>query len=201
MRRIFTALSIFCFFNGEAQEDYVIRFEDTLINVALDKSYNIDVKGSRINFIIRSKDTLMYTNSSYSFLHPKAFRVSGTKIDVGIDQVSILTAEGSGMIIQQYTSINPTSLNEMMLTEITKESINYGYELKRSAYKRKLKSGQEIEITRAVLRYKEDVNIYEVASIGKKDAGLMIVTMRMDEDGTSEGQKLIDLMWQSLLVK
>ena len=108
MKRIFTALSIFCFFNGEAQEDYVIRFDDTLINVALDKSYNIDVKGSHINFIISSKDTLMYTNGFYRFLYPKAFRVYGTKIDVGIDQVSILTAGGSGMIIQQYTSINPT---------------------------------------------------------------------------------------------
>ena len=186
---------------GEAQEDYVIRFDDTLINVALDKSYNIDVKGSHINFIISSKDTLMYTNGFYRFLYPKAFRVYGTKIDVGIDLVSILTAGGSGMIIQQYTSINPTSLNEMMLTEITNESINYGYELKMSAYKRKLKSGKEIEINTAVLRYEEDLNIYEVVSIGKKDAGLMIVTMRIDEDGTSQGQKLIDLMWQSLLVK
>lgn len=201
MRKLLVVLSIFCSLKGVSQEDFVIRLNDTLINVALDKSYTINVKGTHLQFTVSSKDTLTYTNTFYSFQYPKAFKVSRSKIDVGIDQVSILTAEGSGMIIQKYESLNPTSLNEMMLKEITKESITYGFESKRSVYKRKLKSGQEIEVTRAILRYKENVNIYEVASIGKKDAGLVIVTMRMDEDSNTEGQKIIDLMWHSLTVE
>jgi hypothetical protein len=153
-----------------------------------------------LKFIITSKDTLTYNNGFYSFLYPKGFSVLNSKIDIGIDQTSILTAEGTGIVIQKYESVNPTSLNEMMLTEMTNESISYGFESKRSIYKRKLKSGQEIEVTKAVLRYKEEVNIYEVASIGKKDAGLIIVTIKMDEDDNTQGQKVIDLMWQSLKV-
>ncbi|MES2646976.1 MAG: hypothetical protein V4717_08890 [Bacteroidota bacterium] len=200
MKKTLVVFAIFCSFKGVAQEDFVIRFNDTLINVALDKSYNIDVKGTKLNFVISSKDTLTYTNTFFSFLYPKAFRVSSTKLDEGIEQISIMTAEGSGMIIQKYESMNPTSLNEMMLTEMTKESINYGFESKRSKYKRTLKSGQEMEVTKAVLRYKDDVNIYEVSSIGKKDAGLIIITIRMDEDNNTEGQKIIDLMWKSIKV-
>jgi hypothetical protein len=168
--------------------------------VALDTSYTIDVNGTKLKFRITSKDTLTYTNSFYSFLYPKAFKVSNSNIDIGIDQTSILTAEGSGILIQKYESINPTSLNEFILKEMTKESISYGFKSTRSTYKRKLKSGQEIEVTKAVLRYKDDVNIYEVASIGKKDAGLIVVTMKMDEDVNSQGQRVIDLMWQSLKV-
>lgn len=200
MRKTLAALAIFCSLQAFSQEDFVIRINDTLINVALDKSYNIEVKGTKLNFIISSKDTLTYTNSFFSFLYPKAYRVSSSKVDAGIEQVSIMTAEGAGIIIQKYESINPTSLNEMMLTEMTKESLSYGFESKRSNYKRTLKSGQEIEVTKAVLRYKDNVNTYEVASIGKKDAGLIIITVRMDEGTNTEGQKIIDLMWKSLKV-
>jgi len=200
MKKILVIVAIFCSLKAFSQEDFVIRMNDTLINVALDKSYNINIKGTQLNFTVSSKDTLTYTNSFFSFSYPKAFRVSNSQLDAGIEQISIMSAEGSGMIIQKYESINPTSLNEMMLTEMTKESISYGFVSKRSIYKRKLKSGQEVEVTKAELRYKEDVNIYEVASIGKKDAGLIIVTMRMDEENNTEGQKVIDLMWQSLKV-
>ena len=200
MRKTLLAFAILTSLNVQSQDDYVIRLNDTVINVTLDKAYIIDIKGTKLKFEVSSKDTLTYTNSFYSFFYPKNFKVSNSKIDDGIDQVSILTSEASGILIQKYESLNPTSLNEMMLTEITKESISYGFESRRSTYKRKLKSGQEIEVTKAVLRYKEDVNIYEIASIGKKDAGLIIVTMRMDEDKNTEGQKVIDMMWQSLKV-
>ena len=201
MRKILLAMSILCYLSGQSQEDFVIRLNDTLINIELDKGYIIDVNGNKLKFSLKLKDTLTYTNTFYIFLYPKAFKVSNTTIDVGIDQASILTAEGSGILIQKYETLNPTSLNEIMLQELTKESISYGFESKRSTYKRKLKSGQEIEVTKAVLSYKDEVNVYEVASIGKKDAGLVIVTMKMDEQTATQGQKVIDLMWQSLTVK
>ena len=200
MRKILVTVAIFCSLKGFSQEDFVIRVNDTVINVALDKSYNVNIKGTKLNFIVSSKDTLTYTSSFYSFLYPKAFRVSSSKIETGIEQISIMTAEGSGMIIQKYENFNPTTLNEMMLAEMTKESISYGFVSKRSHYKKKLKSGQEIEVTKSELRYKDDVNIYEVASIGMKDAGLIIITIRMNEVNNTEGQKVIDLMWNSLKV-
>ena len=66
--------------------------------------------------------------------------------------------------------------------------------------KKILKPGHEIAVTRSVLRYKDEVNSYEIASIGKKDAGIIIVTIRMDEDANTQGQKIIDLMWKSIKV-
>ncbi len=201
MKKILLALTILYSMPVLAQEDFIIHLNDTVLSVELDKPYQLNVKGTKLNFTISSKDTLTYNSQSYRFLYPKAFRVSNTKIDVGIEQISILTAEGSGILIQQYQTLNPTSLNEMMLTEMTKESISYGFVSTRSTYKRKLKSGQEVEVTRAVLRYNDDVNIYEITSIGKKDAGILVVTMKMDDESNTEGQQLIDLMWQSLMLK
>ncbi|MGZ8551205.1 MAG: hypothetical protein ACXWV2_11110 [Chitinophagaceae bacterium] len=195
-------ITIAILFSADAicQEDYIIQLDDSSIPVALDKSYSFTVNGKKVNFKITQKDTLTYNDSFYSFLYPKGFKISNTRIDEGVEQNSILTAEGSGLLIQKYETINPTTLNDMMLSEMTKESISYGYEEKRSNYKKVLKSGHEMVVTKSVLRYKDEVNIFEVASIGKKDAGILIVTMRMDEEANNHGQKIIDLMWKSITI-
>jgi hypothetical protein len=112
----------------------------------------------------------------------------------------IATAEGSGIIIQKYATINPAHLNEMMINEVTKESIGYGYTMKREDYHKTLKSGQKIEIDKAVLTYKDEINIYEIATIGQKDEGVLIMTMRMDNNQTGQGVKLIDMLWKTLML-
>lgn len=198
---IFMLIALVSSLPSFGQEDLVIQLNDTTFSASMDKDYSLNLKGTPIHLKISSKDTLHYSSSFLSFSYPKLFKVSKTTIGEGIDQVSILTGEGSGIIIQKYETINPSALNELMLREITKESINYGFKSSKSTYQRKLKSGQEIEVTKDILRYKDDVNIYEVASIGKKDAGIIIITMKMDEDIHTEGQKVIDLMWQSLTVE
>src|SRR5687768_8190217 len=78
MRKILVVIAIFCSLTGVGQEDFEIRLNDTLINVTLDKSYTIDVKGTKLKFMVRSKDTLTYTNSFYSFRHAKNFKASSS---------------------------------------------------------------------------------------------------------------------------
>jgi hypothetical protein len=187
--------------NANAQSDYTFQVNDSSFDIALDKSYVILVNGQKVNLKLAQKEELTYNTDLYSFLYPKAFKVSTTKVDDGIEQLSILTAEGSGLLIQKYNTINPTSLNELMLTEMTKESISYGYVAKKTNYTKTLKSGQEINIIKSELRYKDEVNVYEIASIGKKDEGILIVTIRLDENANTQGQKIIDLMWKSLQFK
>jgi hypothetical protein len=113
----------------------------------------------------------------------------------------LMTAEGSGVLIQKYSTINPTMLNEMMLKEVTKESLNYGFKLNRIDYQRTLRSGQSIVVNKAILTYNNETNIYEIASIGQKDAGIIIMTIIMDENRSNQGRKIIDLMWNSLIYK
>ncbi len=198
MKYILIVILLVSHIEAMCQEDYIVQLNDTSMSIALDKHYNIMINGKPQKFKVMQKDTLTHTDNLYSFQYLKGFKVSNSKLGAGIEQLSLLTAEGAGLIIQRYESINPTSLNELMLTELTKESISYGYESKRSYYKKALKSGHEIDVTKALLRYKDEVNIYEIASIGKKDAGIIIVTIRMDESENSQGKKLIELMWKSI---
>lgn len=186
---------------SHGQEDFSILIDGKPMDIALDKEYQVTIRGKNVKFIVQAKDTLTYNGDLFSFKYSKDYKVARSIIDNGIDQQMIMTAEGTGVAVQQYTNFNPTVLNEIIMDEITKESISYGYQAVRQDYDINLLSGQQITINKTVLTYKGETNIYEVASIGKKDEGIVVITMKMNDNPTSDGQKVIDLMWDTLEYK
>lgn len=201
MRKYLLISLIFVSLYVNGQEDYTITIGGKTQDISLDKKYELTINGQKTTFIVSSKDTLLYNDDAYSFRYLKDYKVSKLVIDEGIEQIMLMTAEGSGILIQKYSTINPTMLNEMMLNEITKESLSYGAELTRKDYKRKLISGQTVDVDKAVLTYKDDTSVYEIASIGQKDEGIIIATMITDETMSDQGRKIIDLLWSSLTYK
>lgn len=201
MKNLLQTLTIVIFtsFHALGQTDYIIQLNDQTFEIAANKQYTFEVDGEEIDLSLRLKDILIYDDDFYSFSYPKDFKVSKMVVDEGIEQIMLMTAEGSGIIIQKYATIDPTMLKELMLSEVTKESISYGFQLTRNDYNRKLKSGEDLDVLKAVLKYRDETNIYEVASIAQKDEGLIIVTMTMDENYSEQGLKMIDLMWDSLV--
>lgn len=183
-----------------AQDNYIIEIDGKTYEISLDKKYEIDIDGKLVNVSVHEKDTLNYIDDMFSFYYPKDFKLSKLEIEEGIDQIMVMTAAGSGYMIQKYSTLNPSFLNEMMLTEVTKESVSYGYNLDRQDYTREIGSGQVLEVSKAVLTYLDETNVYEVASYGMKDRGVLIVTMDMgffSEDGLN----MIELMWNSFDLK
>lgn len=197
---IITALLFFSV-SAFSQSDYRIQINDTTLEIGIDTTYTVNIDGKDINFKLMAKDTLFYDGGLFSFNYLKDYKITRLEIESGIDQIMLVTAEGTGFIIQKYSTFNPTMLNELMLTEVTKESLNYGYKMKRQKYTKKLSSGQKLQIDKAILTYKGETNTYEVASIGEKDEGILIMTMVMDEEMGVKGKKMIDLMWNSLRYK
>lgn len=195
-----TAL-LFAGLNLCAQKDYTITIDGKSHEINLDENNSIKVNGKLVDVIVKQKDILNYTDEFFSFQYPKAFSISKTVIEQGISQVMIMTAEGSGILIQKYENIDPSFLNEMMLKEVTKESLSYGFEMERADYQKKLLSGQEIMINKATLSYKNETNEYEVATLGKKDSGILIMTMTMNLGLSNQGKEIIELMWNSLSFK
>ena len=51
------------------------------------------------------------------------------------------------------------------------------------------------------LAYNDEINIYEIASIGKKDSGLILMAMEMSDIEGSSGKKMIELIWKTLEIK
>jgi hypothetical protein len=200
MKIIYIFLFFFCFYSY-AQENYIVKINESVLEIALDSTYFINVNGKDVNLTFKSKEILNYEDSMFSFQYPSDFKISKTVIEEGIEQIMMMTAEGSGVLIQKYENFDPTMLNEMMINEVTKESVNYGFKLERKEYEKTLKSNQNIKVDKAILTYKDEINIYEIASIGKKDEGILIMTMTMDSSMVGQGKKLIDLMWKTLIYK
>lgn len=180
-----------------SQENYQIEINGKLTDIELNKNYELKVKNKTLSVKVSLKDTLTYNDKYVSFKYPDKYKITSTKVDEGIEQLVLITAEGSGFIIQEYMTMSPITMNELMINEVTKESINYGFVMKREDYDRTLNSGIKLKVNRAVLTYKDEVNIYEIATFGKKDEGILIMTMEMDDKGNSKGKQLIDMVWKT----
>lgn len=61
-----------------------------------------------------------------------------------------------------------------------------------------LKSGQTLPVNKAVLTFKDKKYTYEVASIGSRDEGILVITIDGGLDYTGKGKELIRLLWESL---
>jgi hypothetical protein len=189
-----------CFFGAklQAQENYVLQLNGKDFSLAIDSIYEISLEGKKINFLLKQKDTLAFNDGLFSFSYFKGYQVSKTNVDNIADQYIVVDAGGSGFMMQKYGSINPSSMKEFLLQEITKESKGYGYKEKREEFKKTLLSGQVVTVIKSTLTYKDDINIYEVATIAGKDEGLVIITLDMGGEVAQKGRELSKLMWHSI---
>ena len=198
MKLLLLTSALLCLNLSFSQNNYQIHINGETHDISLEKEFEVKIGKDMVKMMIASKDTLTYQDDMVRFNYPKEFQVQSVTIDAGIEQLMLMTADGSGFIIQKYKTIDPSMLNEMMMNEVTKESINYGFQLERKDYDRTLTGNTSIKVNKAVLTYKDETNTYEIASFGKKDQGLMLMSMKMYESGLTVGDNLISMIWDSL---
>ncbi len=185
----------------QAQGNYFIIINQDSVQVDLNQEVQYKTaKGESLTLKLTQPDVLTYSDDMVSFSHDKTYSVSNSDIDEGIDQCMIMSSTGNGFMVQKYRTIDPSSLTRLMLNEITKESITYGYEKTEAEFKKQLKSGQTIEGIQATLTYKGDKEVYTVATYGRKDEGIIVVTMLLNED-YPEDKKIVDLFLDTLELK
>ncbi|MCX7551820.1 hypothetical protein [Xanthomarina sp. F2636L] len=198
MKNLLFIITCSFFFNTYSQTDFIITVNNQSQEIALDEDYEFNIDGKTIRISVKEKDTLLYNDTFYNFKYSKRHKVSKTQLDEGIEQIMLMTASGSGIIIQKYDAFDPTMLQEMMLNEVTKESVSYGYTLERKDYNKTLKSGEELKILKAELEYKGEIEVYEVSAVGRKDEGILIMTMNLGGDVDSDGENMINLLWDTM---
>ena len=199
--KLFLVIILMCFATVNAQKDYIITIDGTSYEIEMDGKLVIKANGKNLDIGLKKKDTLLLDEDYFQLKYIKKHKVSKVVVDEGIEQLMIMTAGGSGIIVQRYSSFNPVMLQEMMLNEVTKESVNYGYNLTRKDYEKKLLSGESIKVLKAVLDYKGETETYEIAAHGKKDEGIIVMTMNMGLDLSDGGSEMVKLMWDSLKIK
>ncbi|MFK7796578.1 MAG: hypothetical protein AB8E82_03930 [Aureispira sp.] len=180
--------------------NYILIINNDSISIDLNQpAKHQTAAGATLDIQLVQPSILTYSDDMISFKHHKSLGVSNTKIQTGIEQCMILKSTGNGFMVQKYSTIDPSSLTQLMLNEITKESISYGYTKKEKAFRKKLKSGQTIKGIQATLSYKGEEQIFTVATYGEKDQGIVVVTILINEEFKDDAQ-IIDLFLDTLRI-
>ena len=186
---------------SQNQGNYILIINNDSIHTNLNNELQYKTQsGEKLTIKITQPDILVYSDEMISFSHDKSLSVSNTKIDKGIEQCMIVKSTGNGFMVQKYRTFNPSSLTQLMMNEITKESVSYGYSKTEKVFKKKLRSGQTIEGIQATLTYKGEKEVYTVATYGAKDEGIIVVTMLLNED-YSDDKEIIELFLKTLEIK
>lgn len=197
---LFLALVLCSNIFSQESENYILIIDNDSIKINLNTEYSHKINsGKNLTVQIIQPKILTYQDEMISFNYDKSLNVSTTKIDEGIEQCMLMNAMGNGIIIQKYSTMNPTDLTDFMLSEITKESISYGYTKEEEPFEKKLADGKTIIGKKATLNYKGEDEVYTVAAYGAKDEGIIVLTMMLSTD--FESKSMIDLFWNSLKIE
>lgn len=181
--------------------NYILVINNDTLQIDLDKQVSYQTKGGEeLAISITQPEVLTYSDDMISFSYSKQWSVSNSELEEGIEQCMVVNSTGNGFMIQKYNTLDPSSLTRLMLREITKESVSYGYRKTESKFVKKLKSGQRIEGVRARLSYQGEEEIYTVATYGEDDRGIVVVTMLLSSE-EDEGKDLINLFMNTLAIK
>ncbi|WP_147383282.1 hypothetical protein [Pontibacter oryzae] len=180
--------------------NYQVVIDGKATDIALGKAQKVKLaNGKELELTIKQKDILTYQDDWVSLQYPKALQPTIATPDPQLEQVTLVTANGNGMLLQKYKTINPTELVDLMLQEITEGEMNFGYTRSEEAYELKLQSGHKARGKSVVLKHGGQEQRYTVAAIGSKNKIEGIIFMTMLNPGyTSEDTEAICLFLDTL---
>jgi len=153
--------------------------------------------GRKVTARLERNEFVTYAGERFSFVHPSAMAVTKTQLTEGIVQHLLASAVGTVAIVQDYEAIDPVSLDQLMLQEMTKESVQAGAALTQEKASRKLADGKELTGLKATVKTRTETVDYEVLGYGRIDQGVMVIT-RIDRENVAVDQPMLDRFWESL---
>jgi hypothetical protein len=199
------ALTLIALCAGPAGAEDLKAFKLTIDGVTVDidpgESADITLPGGKQSKVtLQRNDFATFSGDSFSFVHPSSISVTKTDLGENITQYLMASALGTIVVVQEYGKMNPVSLNQLMLQEMTKESAQAGAEVTQQPTTRKLADGKELTGIRAEVKTRTDTAYFEIVGYGLADQGLLFITRVGSEDLGTE-QPLIDKFWERLKVK
>lgn len=173
------------------------------VSVEIDPGETLDVTmpdGSKTKVMLALNEFATHSGAMFSFVHPTNVAVTKTQIDATVEQHLMVSALGTLVLVQEYGAMNPVTLNQLMLQEMTKETVQAGGELSQEPATRVLGDGRELTGLKATVKTRTDAAHFEVLSFGTVDQGVIVVTRIDDENVATEGG-LLAKFWETLKIK
>lgn len=182
-----------------AGENYEIEINGHTYGIELDKEKHLALPdGVKLRIKLSLKEYIDFESQLFSFSHKNIHKPSKSDLGNGVYQTLIATPRGTVLVIQEYTTMDPSGLVDGMLKEVTKEKIEYGYKYEE---KEVVKTMGNIELKgkEAIATYKQHHWTYTVYSYGGKDVGIAVVTMIL-ESNADKDKHLINDFWKTLRI-
>jgi hypothetical protein len=186
---------------GQEQANYEIKINGEKYEVNLGREYQIRLEsGENISCAVYKKPIMTFKAEFVSFQHRSDLIISSVDLGDGIRQTMTNTALGTLILFQEYSSVNPSNLLNLMLKRLTKEQINYGYKMQIGAYSKTLRDGTRLNGKNAILRLNNDEEHWTALAYGKKDRGFLVIT-KIDKEYIEAENYIIELMWETLQIE
>lgn len=197
--KILVALIFLPLVNTSFAANYILTIGNERHEISLDKTEQIKIGDSYVSVKLEQKDVLTYSSENFSFEYPRRYSPSKSDLGDGILQTAMMTPLGSVVMVQEYLTINPSGLIDLMINEVTKEEREYGYKIKSSDISITLSDGKRLKGKVVTSKYKgSDIKRY-FYTYGVKDSGLFIMT-QIDYESEPSAEALINQVINSLKI-
>lgn len=156
--------------------------------------------GRKLSVALQRSETVTFTGTKFSFDHDGQFTVAKTDLGGGVQQYALMTPIGTGIIVQEYKGLNPSSITDFVLQQMVQESINGGAKMTKETAQRTLPGGSVLKGVKAETASDDDVMDYEIVATGRPDGGVLVATFLNKENIPKEGA-ILNKMWSSLKVE
>ena len=185
---------------AEDSKNYVLSVDGKDYDINIDDTLTIKSKTGDVAITLKRKEFSTFAKDVVSFEHRSDLSVAATDIDRDIHQYLLASALGTLIIVQKYDAMNPDTLNELMINQISKDDIASGYKIEKSDFDRTLSDGTKMKGLRAHLTYKKDDVDLQVLSVDLGDSGVIAIT-RHNKDIAADEARIIDRFWATLKLK
>jgi hypothetical protein len=173
------------------------------VAVDIDPGESLDVRlpdGSTTKVTLDLNAFATYSGDTFSYVYPTTVSITRTELAASIRQHLMASAVGTLVLIQEYGAVNPVSFDQLVLQELTRQTVQAGGELSQQPATRKLADGKELTGVKATLKTPAATVYFEVLGYGAADKGLLMMT-RIDEANRGREALLVDTFWETLKIK
>ena len=179
--------------------NFTLTVDGVSYDISLGEDEEIKIGDKVVTAKVEQKENLFYRSNFFSFEHSKKHTPSKSTLDAGLFQTAMITPLGTLVLIQEYSSMSPSSLIDLMINEVTKEERQYGYDIKEEVSEQKLDDGTVLKGKVVFSKYKgSDIKRYLYA-YGEKDSGILVMT-QIDYELAEEDEMMIDRFFKTLKV-
>ncbi len=179
--------------------EYILEINGTEHTVKAGVETEIQLsEGNTIKLKLTEPEFATYESTMVSFEHKTALSPAKSPVDPNITQILCSTPLGSGFLVQEYSSMNPSAFTLMMLQEITREEKTAGYNITESEVTKEV-GGITLTGKRSISEGNGDRWVREAYGYGTDNKGFIIVTY-YEENNNDPDLDMIELFWNSLKI-